>query len=381
MSLQRRFSSYTPPSRNLLRQLLHNTSFIITILIQRTFNQIFHISILPTRQPHTWNWEHSRSRRLKVWYTFIGKIPTTAVYDERWQNVSEWDKTKGINHEAYASANVRMLLLILVSCTVSPTLVEDQSTGIVVDAERGDGGIRPRVVGRGLYSSTGGIEFRCVAWLLLASYEARTWVAGCCCCCVCWLAVYMRSESGVWPKLKSTWLNMSASSVGGRDKEWFGVGRYWTIWWHIEQRSLGPGNVWETITLFEISHVRAISSRRYPGHWCKLRLKLSSFGDLIWRSRGLDGDNRDQFRRSSKHCPTVVRLWFFVPRSSHHTSRRGFWLGLKFFLLFDTASFAETYDVFSSCSTVPTGRPSLSYKSNSRSGESSVDIQYLHKLR
>jgi hypothetical protein len=33
-----------------------------------------------------------------------------------------------IDHETYASANVRMLLLILVPCTLSPTPVEDPLT-------------------------------------------------------------------------------------------------------------------------------------------------------------------------------------------------------------------------------------------------------------
>ena len=98
---------------------------------------------------------------------------------------------------------------------------------------------------------------------------------------------------------------------------------YWTSWWHSKQRSLRPGNAWETIALFDRSHVRVISSRRYPGHWCKFRMRLSTFGDLMWRSRELD-DDRDLCRRLSKHRPIDFKLWFVAPRSSHHTSRRGF---------------------------------------------------------
>ena len=156
---------------------------------------------------------------------------------------------------------------------------------------------------------------------------------------------------------------------------------YWTSWWHIEQRSLGPGNAWETIALLDRSHVRVISSRRYPGHWCKFRLKLSSFGDLTWRSRELHDDNRNEFRRSSKRRPIDFKLWSVAPRSSHHTSRRGFWLSV-FSIGYGIASLSGRFDVLSSgCSRVAAGRPSLSYPSKSRSGESSVDIQNLYKTR
>ena len=131
---------------------------------------------------------------------------------------------------------------------------------------------------------------------------------------------------------------------------------YWTSWWHIEQRSLRPGNAWETITLFERSHVRVISSRRYPGHWWKLCRRLSSFGDLMWRSRELDDDNRDRFRRSSKHRPIDFKLWFVAPRSSHHTSRRGFRLGLGFsfwiwtvLCSFTLGKIWRAYFIFQSC--------------------------------
>ena len=144
---------------------------------------------------------------------------------------------------------------------------------------------------------------------------------------------------------------------------------YRTSWWHIEQRSLRPGNAWETITLFERSHVRVISSRRYPGHWWKIRLRLSSFGDdLMWRSRELvDDDNiRDRFRRSSKHRPIDFKLWFVAPRSSsHHTSRRGFRLGSGFsfeFERFYVASLSERFKELTSFSRVAAGNPSLSYK-------------------
>ena len=152
---------------------------------------------------------------------------------------------------------------------------------------------------------------------------------------------------------------------------------YWTSWWHIKHRSLGPGNAWKTMALLDRSHVRVISSRRYPGHWCKLHLRwLMSFGDLTrtWCRRELDEDIRDQFRRSSKHRPIDFKLWFVVPISSHHTSRRGFRLGFIFFIgseRFNMVSFSERLKVLSSCSKVTAGRPSLSYTSNSRSGESS----------
>ena len=55
----------------------------------------------------------------------------------------------------------------------------------------------------------------------------------------------------------------------------------------------------------------------------KIRLRLSSFGDLMRHNRELDDDNRDRFRRSSKHRPIDFKLWFVAPRSRHHTSRQG----------------------------------------------------------
>ena len=161
-------------------------------------------------------------------------------------------------------------------------------------------------------------------------------------------------------------VNKSMPPIGAKsskDSEYV----YWTTWWHIEQRSLRPGKAWETMTLFDKSHVRVISSRRYPGHWCKFRLRSSSFGDLMRRSRELDDDNIDEFRRSSKHRPIDCKLWFVAPESRHHTSRRGFWLGFGLSIGFEQlgiASLSERFELLSS------------YTSNSRSGESSVDVQY-----
>ena len=119
------------------------------------------------------------------------------------------------------------------------------------------------------------------------------------------------------------------------------------------------------------SHMRVISSRRYPGHRCKSR--LSSFGDLTWRSRELDDNIRDQFKRSLKHRPINFKLCFVAPWSSlsHCTSRRGFRLDIKF-ERFVVALLSERFKVFSSCSRAAVGRPSPSYMSISRSGESSV---------
>ena len=154
---------------------------------------------------------------------------------------------------------------------------------------------------------------------------------------------------------------------------------YLTSWPHIEQTSLWLGNAWETITLFDTSDASVISSRRYPGHWCKLCLCLLSIGDVMRRSRDLDEDDRKRSRRSSKRCLSDARLRFSAPRSSHLTSRRGVRRDFAFsveFEGFDTSSFslAETFGPSSSS----LGKPSLSYTTNSRSGESSVEIQYLN---
>ena len=50
---------------------------------------------------------------------------------------------------------------------------------------------------------------------------------------------------------------------------------------------------------------------------------LLSIGDVMWRSRELDEDDRKRSRQSSKRSLIDSKLWFFAPRSSHHTSRRG----------------------------------------------------------
>ena len=141
------------------------------------------------------------------------------------------------------------------------------------------------------------------------------------------------------------------------------------------------------IALFDTSDASVISSRRYPGHWCRLFLSLLSIGDAMWRSRKLDEDKEKRSRQSSKCRLTDSKLWFFEPRSSHHTSRRGVRCGFGFSdelkNFFFLSWISETFEVPSASYKGALGKPSsfLSYASNSRSGESPVDIQCLDKLR
>ena len=58
---------------------------------------------------------------------------------------------------------------------------------------------------------------------------------------------------------------------------------YWTSWPHIEQTSLWLGKAWEMITLFDASDASIISSRRYPGHWCRLYLSFVVSYPLVMR--------------------------------------------------------------------------------------------------
>ena len=152
---------------------------------------------------------------------------------------------------------------------------------------------------------------------------------------------------------------------------------YWTSWPHIEQISLWLGNAWEMIALFDTSDASVISSRRYPGYWCRLCISLPSIGDVMWRSRGLDEDSRKWSRQISKRRLIDSRLWIFAPRSSYHTSRRGGRHDFDFsveFEGFDISSLSETFEVPSAYSKGALGKPSLSYTSKFRSRESSVEF-------